>query len=353
MQTITRVVKIVGIAMTLSIAVPVFAESAPVFDADAVQQQLDNNDQAQQDYPPTGQDNIFPDTSQQQAQAQPQQSQSDFPSGPATVSMDAAPSSPAPSLSLSARVRKVEQQINNMQTSDSSTRIEQLQNQLQALRGQVEELQHQLQQAQTQQKSMYQDLDKRMAQQSTQPAAAASPTMDIMATNATGTAPMPAPAAKGKKGKQLAKTGKTDAPAVNAPAAASQPSLAEEQQAYQNVYNLIKAKKYSEAVTVLQTMLKKYPSGQFASNAHYWLGELYSSMGKNDQALVEFTSVVQSYPDSPRVSEAQLKVGLILASQLKWSDARSAFKTVVSRYPGTASAQVASQQLKQLKQAGH
>ena len=61
--------------------------------------------------------------------------------------------------------------------------------------------------------------------------------------------------------------------------------MAEEQQIYQTAYNLIKAKKYNEAVTALQKMLQKYPSGQFASNAHYWLGELYGLMGKNDQAL--------------------------------------------------------------------
>lgn len=356
MQTITRVVKIVGVAMTLCIAMPVFAESAPVFDADAVQQQLDNNDQGQQEYPsppPPGDTSFAPEATQQQ--------QTEFQAGPSTVAVESSPSTP--SLSLSARVRKVEQQITNMQTTDSSARVEQLQNQIQALRGQVEALQHQLQQAQTQQKSMYEDLDKRLASQATNAdkPSLPSPAPDTSASNATGTPPIAAPLpGKGKKGKtQLAKNAKqSDAavPATAAPAASTangQPSLAEEQQAYQTVYNMIKAKKYSDAVNVLQTMLKKYPSGQFASNAHYWLGELYSSMGKTDPALTEFNSVVKSYPDSPRVSEAQLKVGLILASQLKWSDARLAFKSVVSHYPGTASAQVASQQLKQLKQAGH
>ena len=96
-------------------------------------------------------------------------------------------------------------------------------------------------------------------------------------------------------------------------------------------------------------MLKKYPSGQFAANAHYWLGELYGLMGKNDQAVTEFGAVVQNYPDSPRVSDAQLKVGLIYAAQFKWSDAKSSFKKVINRYPGTASARLAAEQLKQIK----
>jgi len=133
----------------------------------------------------------------------------------------------------------------------------------------------------------------------------------------------------------------------------AQPNVAEEQQIYQTAYNLIKLKKYGEAVNTLQSMLKRYPSGQFASNAHYWLGELYGVMGKNDQALSEFATVVKTYPDSPRVSDAQLKVGLIYATQLKWSDAKLAFKTVINRYPGTTSSRLAAEQIKQIKQAGH
>ena len=134
---------------------------------------------------------------------------------------------------------------------------------------------------------------------------------------------------------------------------ADQPNVAEEQQIYQTAYDLIKAKKYNEAVKTLQGMLQKYPSGQFASNAHYWLGELYGLMGKNDQALTEFSSVVQNYPQSPRVSDAQLKVGLIYATQMKWPDAKSAFKKVINHYPGTTSSRLAAEQLKQIKQAGH
>lgn len=358
MHKITRVVTIVGMAATLCVAIPVFAESAPVFDADAVQQQLDNNDQ-NQDYPPSpgGQE-----VGQSEAAQSAQQA---FEAGPAPGPADQGPSvaveasGGAPSMSLSQRLHKVEQQINNMQSTDAATRVDQLQSQIQALRGQVEELTHQVQQAQAQQKSMYDDLDKRLqATLSTKPAqvadttSAASPTADAAQTAAATVVP------KGKKGKMAksviaAQAATQTAPQAKATANGNQPSLADEQQAYQNVYNLIKAKKYNEAVNVLQTMLKKYPSGQFASNAHYWLGELYTSMSKSDQALTEFNAVIQTYPDSPRVSEAQLKIGLILASQTKWSDARLAFKNVISHYPGTASAQVATQQLKQLKQAGH
>ena len=76
-------------------------------------------------------------------------------------------------------------------------------------------------------------------------------------------------------------------------------------------------------------------------------------MGKNDESATEFSNVVSAYPNSPKVSDAQLKLGLIYAAQFKWAEAKAVFKKVISHYPKTASARLASEQLKQIKQAGH
>jgi len=358
MQTIVGVVKSLGIAMCISIAMPVFADPAPVYDADTMQQD-DNFGVADQSQdlpppPPPGQEGAFVPN---QALASP---------APSTSS---SPSAPPSSLSVEQRMRRMEQQMNNMQNNDISVRMDSLQDQVQTLRGQVEQLTHQLQEAQNQQKNMYTDLDKRLSQQ----ASNTRQSVNVAATNnasinttsvdtttssnmsddaTTAIVPVPVttkPVRKTTKSKVVATSDKV----VQAQLTDGQPNVAEEQQIYQTAYNFIKAKKYNDAVNALQGMLKKYPSGQFASNAHYWLGELYGLMGKNDQALTEFSAVVKTFPNSPRVSDAQLKVGLIYASQTKWSDAKTAFKKVIIQHPGSASARLASEQLKQLKLAGH
>lgn len=324
--TLSLIVKRASIVILMGVTMSVYAESAPVYDADSLPPQFETGPEASMDQdlpppPPPGQEGTF------------------IPSGqPAVIGQ------PTSSLSIDQRVKRVEQQINNMQTSGASDRIDSLQNQVQLLRGQVEQLTHQLQQVQAQQKAMYSDLDKRVAApapaSSVTPAAAAS--LDTTKAAATNKA--------SKVAKPVVAT--TETPAATAKPD-DQPNVAEELQIYQTAYNLIKAKKYEEAVNTLQGMLKKYPSGQFASNAHYWLGELYGLMGKNDQALAEFNTVLKTYPDSPRVSDAQLKVGLLYASQSKWSDAKAAFKKVINRYPGSASARLAAEHLKQIKQAGN
>ncbi|RDI41817.1 tol-pal system protein YbgF [Aquicella lusitana] len=348
MQTFSRVIKYVGTAILISIAVPVFAESAPVYDADTMQQQFENIGADQgQDYPPAPeQESAFVPAQQLPAQQAPASV-----SSPVIVGSSANPEQ---------RIARLEQRLDNLQSNNAGSRVESLQAEVQSLRGQVEQLTHQLQQLQSQQKSMFSDLDKRLAQQnviaSKTIVAPAAPDTKTSNANDEDSAPAPVTVKQSRKSLSVTPSKASAVPPETTAAkstAGEQPNVAEEQQIYQTAYNLIKAKKYNDAISTLQKMLQKYPSGQFASNAHYWLGELYGLMSKNDQALSEFSLVVKTYPDSPRVSDAQLKVGLIYASQSKWSEAKSAFKKVINRYPGTASSRLASEQLKQIKQAGH
>ncbi len=345
-----RFLLIAILALSFGSASLVWAEAAPVFDADNLQQAFEGESQQQmqaaQEYPPApmSQDEGFAPAQQEpsmemtQVRPQPQMAE---------------PNSPY--LSVDQRVRKLEQQLHNAQASEGAAKIESLQQQVQALRGQVEQLTHNLQQMQAQQKNQYDDLDKRVsasaqtATQAPEPMVAANTQAppsgaDLQADG------MPAP--KGKKSK-VAKTDVAAATATAVSASAAQPNVQEEQQVYQTAYNLIKQKRYTAAISALQRIVQKYPSGQFAANAHYWLGELYGLTGKTDQALVEFSTVAKSFPTSPRVADANLKVGLILAAQFNWPDAKTAFKKVISHYPGTASARVATEQLKQIKLAGH
>ena len=315
MSPYTRVVVLLSAVTLFSVTAPLFAESAPVYDADSMPQQFDGDSdqgaQAQQDVPPpapSSEGGFVPSQSSSSSQSSSQSS--------------SAPEPSTSSMSMDQRMRRLEQQVSNMQGSEGVARLDSLQDQIQALRGQVEQLTHQLQQAQAQQKILYVDLDKRLSQlgdkSTKRPAAGVTDTSsaDDSDTGAAAASSGAKTSAKIAAAKQAAKaTAGVDAAASDASAAkksaADQPNVAEEQQIYQTAYNLIKAKKYSDAVDALQGMLKKYPSGQFASNAHYWLGELYGLMGKNDLALTEFGTVIETYPDSPRVSDAQLKVGLI------------------------------------------
>ncbi len=306
-------------------------DSAPVYDADSLPAQFD------------GQPDLGSSGSAAIPSAAPQQRPLAADPGPATGG------------SFDQRLGRLEQQMNN-QGSGSNTKVDQLQTEVQSLRGQVEDLSHQLQQLQTQVKTMYTDVDKRLskkaaekpAEKPAKPAADDAPTADVPKTE-----DLDAEAQAKATDSAIKAETKPAKPSKKAVSDDGQPNVAEEQQTYQTAYDLIKAKKYNDAIAALQKMLQKYPTGQFAANAHYWLGELYGLTSKNDQSANEFSAVIKNFPDSPKVADAQFKLGLIYATQQKWSEAKAAFKKVINNYPGSASAQSAADQLKQLKKAGH
>jgi tol-pal system protein YbgF len=315
--------------LTSCIAMNAFAEDAPVYDVDTYPPQFDGQQPETSAVPPP--DNLGgPGSGPQGYHGEPPRA---APMG--GPDQDASPSSAQ--LTLAQRVNRLEQQINNMLHADSTTKMADMQSQLQALRGQVEDLAHQLQELQNQQKKGYSDLDKRLSQKSSSAASLPAASDDMDSTPADS----------------IAKTKSSASAKAAAAKTVGQPNVAEEQQIYQTAFNLIKAKKYNDAAATLQNMLQKYPTGAFAGNAHYWLGQLYSLMGKNDQAVTEFGNVVKNYPDYPKAADAQLKLGLAYSTLMKWSDAKSAFKAVINHYPGTTSAHLASEQLKQIKVSGH
>ena len=346
MVSFYRIAKTIGIAAFLLAAMPVFAEPAPVYDADNLPAQFAGE-------PDHGSGEV----------SVPNVAQERKPPLPSKSSLLLTPEQ---------RLNRIEQQVTNLQNGDSASRLESLQHEVQSLRGQVEALTHQIQQLQAQQRSQYSDLDKRLTQQQRAPAtvkenitasqkqAANKTKLPSAASVATEPAEDPdemALPASPQVAKQdtpaKTETTKTEAVTSEEKPSSQQPDVAEEQQIYQTAYSLIKEKKYNDAIDALQKMLTKYPSGQFAANAHYWLGELYGLLGRNEQSLIEFNAVVRDYPDSPRISDAQLKLGLIYAAQFQWNEAKLAFRKTINRYPGSASSRLAAEQLKQIKQAGH
>lgn len=119
------------------------------------------------------------------------------------------------------------------------------------------------------------------------------------------------------------------------------------------VYNLIKEKKYPSAIKYLRDMLNKNPSGYLAADMHYWLGNLYSLIGKHEQALAEFALVSKLDPHNAHCADAQLKIGLIYIMQNNWVTAKNIFRGITSKFPGSKTAKLALEQLQQLHKDGH
>lgn len=124
-----------------------------------------------------------------------------------------------------------------------------------------------------------------------------------------------------------------------------------ESEVYDNAVNLIlKEKKYDEAIPEFQSFLEQYPQSQYAPNAHYWLGQLLFNKRDWGNAEQHFQQVVQFYPDSSKRPDSILKLGVIAQRRSNIAKATQLFEQVISEYPDASEKRLAETRLRNLKQ---
>ncbi|MFK8021839.1 MAG: tol-pal system protein YbgF [Pseudomonadales bacterium] len=172
-------------------------------------------------------------------------------------------------------------------------KVQLLEQEVMSLRGQLEEQQHKLRRLSKQRLDDYVSLDKR-----------------ISSFSGGGAAPAGAYAAGTGYSTPVASSPSQGSPAP-APTAASAPAgdPAMEQGAYQAAYELVKQQRFKEALPAFKDFILLYPSGQYAANAHYWLGELYLYEADLDNAVREFDIVVKKHPRNRKAPDALYKLG--------------------------------------------
>ncbi len=222
---------------------------------------------------------------------------------------------------------------NNVKLID---KIQSLQQEVQELRGQLEVQAHDLKLLQQQQVAFYKDLDARLS--GTSPAKASpnklssnSPALDL----SVGSKPAP--------DVHASKSTPTPVPVV---VSTSRANPADEQISYLAAYELVKNKRYDDAVSAMNVFVQKYPKGGYTANAQYWLGELYLVKRDYPKAIEHFNVVLQQFPTSSKSAASMLKVGYAYAAQGDKQEAKKFLQQVVRAYPGTPTAQLANSKLR-------
>jgi tol-pal system protein YbgF len=237
-------------------------------------------------------------------------------------------------------------------------RLEQLQSEVQQLRGMVEEQSQTIADLQRKQSNMYSDLDDRMQALTAGGQAAPSPT------------PAPAPADTAVSGQAAVAAAQPSAPAVPvaptpAPVVTAAPAPAapvvdnkpaatvaqgNEKERYQSAYDTLRNGHNAQAIKMFQDLLKDFPAGEFADNSQYWLAEAHKINREFDAARAAFNKVVSQYPNSSKVPDALLKLGYIEFDLQNTAKARDYLTRVTTSYPGTTAAHLAEKKLAQMPQ---
>jgi tol-pal system protein YbgF len=241
---------------------------------------------------------------------------------------------------LDERVAKLEKRLSGSGLAELSQQIERLQREVAKLRGQFEELDHKVESLKIQQQSLYTDLEQRI-QQGTGPAGTtaevpASAGSDVVAGSE------PAPPAKAPETRAPAPSPSRAGVAVSDGAA--------REAAYQKAFTTLKEGRYTEAVKEFKNFTVRYPSGDYADNAQYWLGEAYYVNRDFTAAREAFQKLIDKFPQSPKVPDAYLKLAYIEYDTGKTANAKQLLNDVIKRYPGSTAAKQAEKRLQKLQQ---
>lgn len=209
------------------------------------------------------------------------------------------------------------------------TKIEQMQSELQSLRGQVETLTFELEQVKQGQKDQYLDLDARLNKLSD---SGASPATSV----ATGVTPELAADANSALNDN----------ASALPQSSADPAL--EQAQYDAAFALLRQKNYPAADSAFTAFVRDYPDGKYADNAYYWLGETLYVQNKLPQARQAFDMVLSHFPNSGKASGAKLKVAYILSASGERDKAKALLKDLIKQDAGSATAKLAQKKLSEL-----
>ncbi len=213
-------------------------------------------------------------------------------------------------------------------------RLEQLQSEVQQLRGQVEQQNYTIEQLKKRQSTMYSDVDQRLqVMEGGGAPAAANQEMGGLQDAAAGN----------NRDQEVLKD-----PAVQPQSTAAGVAKSNEKQVYLEGYDQLRNGHYSQAIVLFNQVVVDYPDGEYADNAQYWLGETYKVNRNYTASRDAFQKLLSNYPDSPKVPDAMLKLGYLELEQNNIKKGRQYLVDVSMRYPGTTAANLANERLKLL-----
>jgi len=205
------------------------------------------------------------------------------------------------------------------------------------LRGSTEEHSYKLEQILQQQRDIYQEIDRRLGGGA---AGATSTQTTVPSSQPTTIVPAGNPAAVVAADEAAAAESAASTPQVPAS------SPLNEAQAYEQAINyVVKDRNYAAAIPAFEAFIQNYPSSEYTSTSHYWLGQLYYQKNEFAKAKTHYERVVKQFPNSSKVPDALLKLGLVADKQNDAAAAKKYYNQLVKSFPKSKAAATAKAKL--------
>ncbi|HKK05719.1 MAG TPA: tol-pal system protein YbgF [Gammaproteobacteria bacterium] len=242
---------------------------------------------------------------------------------------------------LEQRVARLERKLDSQGLVDMLSRIEQLQSDVQRLRGELEVQSHTIDELKQRQRDLYADIDRRLSQleRGAPVAGAAAPqnTGQGASAGGSGTVSSVSPGQGASAGASAAASGTGGS------------SPAKEQQAYQSAFDQLRELRYDQAIAAFRKFLKEYPHGRYAHIAQYWVAEANYAQRHFKAAIADYQKLLDDYPNSPKRAEAMLKIGYSYYELGDMDQAKTVLNNLLQAYPKTTESGQAQNLLQKIK----
>lgn len=218
--------------------------------------------------------------------------------------------------------------------------LDQLQEEVGMLRGQVEQQQHQLKKMQTDQRDRYRDLDRRLSllnQQAYAAPATTSPLTPLAGATAAGSSSTPAI------------TSASTTALASAPSTAGSVNEVSDSQAFKDAFALVRKSQFDQALQAFEQFLVTYPDSALTANVLYWTGEVHRAQSNPDleKASFAYQQVIERYPNNAKVADAYYKLGLSQQGLEQTEKAKATMNKLIELFPDQVTAELARDFLKQ------
>lgn len=136
--------------------------------------------------------------------------------------------------------------------------------------------------------------------------------------------------------------------ATFSPASAASLLTSPEYEIYQNGLRVFNNRNYDRAIEIFTDLLKQYPSGKYADNSNFWIGESYYAKEDFSSAVSSFEKVF-TFKGSSKGDDAQFKIGLSYLKMGEAQKAKNALKKLIDRYPASEYTQRSKKYLSEIK----
>jgi len=124
-----------------------------------------------------------------------------------------------------------------------------------------------------------------------------------------------------------------------------QPAVLSEQQLYQMAYDSVINSNFERSIAEFDQYLSIYDGGRFVTNAHYWKGQAYLYLNRYSEAKDSYEIILNQHADSAKLPDAMYGLGLAYQGLGNILQAKQLLNDIKRRFPNTGVANLADTRL--------